>query len=65
MLNLILIDIQYSQKAVLALKKVRIIKFTSPRILFTHYKNPPGKISDYSRKEENLPQPLPLFEKPC
>ena len=35
MLILILIDVQYSQKPVLALKKVRMVKFTPPQVPFT------------------------------
>ena len=35
MLNLILIDVQYSQKAVLALKQVRIVKVIPPQVPFT------------------------------
>ena len=46
MLNLILIDVQYLQKAVLALKKFRIVKVTPPQIPFTQEKNLPGRISD-------------------
>ena len=44
MLNLILIYIQYSQKAVLALKKVRIVKVTPPQVPSPQYKNPSRKI---------------------
>ena len=44
MLNVILIYVQYSQKAVLAFKKVRIVEVTPPEVLSPQYKNPPGKI---------------------
>ena len=63
---LILIDVQYSQKAVLAFKQVRIVKVIPPQVPFTQQKNLPGKICDSPRIEGNLPhpQPLTLFGKP-
>ena len=38
MLNLILIHVQYSQKAILALKKVQIVKVTPPQVPIPHEK---------------------------
>ena len=38
MLILILSDVQYSQKAALALKKVRIVKITSPQVSRNSYR---------------------------
>ena len=60
MLNLILIDVQYSQKAVLALKKFRIVKVTPPQIPFTQEKNLPGRISD----SPWIPNPYLYLENP-
>ena len=40
MVILILIDVQYSQRAVFSLKKIRIVKITLPQILVTRYKFP-------------------------